>query len=331
MSQNALVTGANGFVGNAVARHLLGRGWRVRTLVRKGSDRRTLEGLAIETVEGDLRDPRARAEALRGVGALFHVAADYRLWVRDPGPMYETNVDATLALVTEAAAAGVGRIVHTSSVATIGLSPGRSPSDEDTPSSLEDMVGHYKRSKFIAEQGIRDLAARDGLPIVTVNPSTPIGPRDAKPTPTGRIVLMIARGQMPAYIATGLSVVHVDDVAAGHRLAFEHGRPGERYILGGENMPLRDLAVAIAEIAGARPPLFRVPAGLVMPFAHVAEWTARVVPSFEPMLTVDGVHLARRTMYFSSAKAVRELGYETRPARAALEGAVAWYRANGYL
>lgn len=331
MSHDALVTGANGFVGNAVARHLLGRGWRVRTLVRKGSDRRTLEGLAIETVEGDLRDPRARAEALRGADALFHVAADYRLWVRDPAAMYETNVDATLALVSEAAAAGIERIVHTSSVATIGLSPDRSPSHEATPSGLADMIGHYKRSKFMAEQGIAELVARDGLPIVTVNPALPVGPRDAKPTPTGRIILMMARGRMPAYIDTGLCVVHVDDVAAGHRLALEHGRPGERYILGGDNMPLRDLAATIAEIAGARPPLFRVPAGVVMPFAHVAEWTARMVPGFEPMLTVDGVHLAMKTMYFSSQKAELQLGYETRPARAALEDAVAWYRANGYM
>ncbi|MBM3572625.1 MAG: NAD-dependent epimerase/dehydratase family protein, partial [Alphaproteobacteria bacterium] len=238
MQHISLVTGATGFVGSAVARALLAAGHRVRALARPGSDRGNLDGLAIELYEGRLEDRESLERAVAGATALFHVAADYRLWVPDPDAMLATNVAGTRALMEVAQAAGVRRIVYTSSVAALGLHADGRPADETTPSSLADMVGPYKRSKFLAEEAVRALVRERGLPAVIVNPSTPIGPRDIKPTPTGRVVLEAARGNMPAYVDTGLNLVHVDDVAAGHLLAFDHGRVGERYILGGENVTL---------------------------------------------------------------------------------------------
>ncbi|MGA7981714.1 MAG: hopanoid-associated sugar epimerase [Chromatiaceae bacterium] len=320
----ALVTGATGFVGSAVARELLAQGQQVRVLVRPTSDRRNLQGLDIEVYVGDLRDRMSLEHALRECDALFHVAADYRLWTPDPAALYRTNVDGTRTLMEAAAQAGVGRIVYTSSVATLGLDPNGVPATESTPVGLQDMVGHYKRSKFLAETEVARFAAA-GLPVVIVNPSTPVGPRDIKPTPTGRLIRDAVTGQIPAYVETGLNIVHVDDVARGHWLAFERGRLGERYILGGENLTLQQILGAIADLSGGRPPRLRLPHGLVLPVAYLAEAWARLSGK-EPLVTLDGVRLARKHMYFSSAKARKELGYEHRPARAALADAVAWFQ-----
>jgi dihydroflavonol-4-reductase len=326
-----LVTGATGFVGSAVLRALLRRGEPVRGLVRPSSSLRLLEGLPVDIVRGDLADPAGFRGALAGCDALFHVAADYRLWVPRPATMYRTNVDGTRALLLAAAEAGVRRIVYTSSVATLGLRADRVPSDETTPATLADMIGHYKRSKFLAEQAVRELVATAGLPVVIVNPSAPVGPADARPTPTGRVLIEAARGRIPAYVDTGLNLVHVDDVADGHLLAFERGRVGERYILGGDNLPLGEMLAQIAALAGRRPPRLRLPAGALLPVAVVAEALARLGIGGEPLVTADGVRMARKPMYFTSAKAERELGYRSRPAAEGLRDAIDWYRSSGHL
>ena len=324
-----LVTGASGFLGSAVLRHLLEAGHETRALVRAGSDRRNFEGLDVEFCIGDLNDAASLKKAVAGCDNLFHVAADYRLWVPDPAAIYATNVDGSRNLVRAATNAGVGRIVYTSSVATLGIRPDRTPADEQTPVSIEDMVGHYKRSKYLAEQAVLELIEKEGAPVVIVNPSTPVGPRDVKPTPTGRIVLDMLRGRMPAYVETGLNIVHVDDVAAGHLLAFEKGRIGQRYILGGEDMTLQQILQRIAALAGLRAPTLRIPHGLVLPLAWCAERFAAVT-KIEPFATVDGIRMARKFMYFSSAKAGRELGYRARPAEQGLADAITWFRANAY-
>ena len=324
-----LVTGGNGFVGSALVRLLLEQDHQVRVLVRPGSDRRNLEQLDIDLVEGDLTDPASLQRAVRGCSHLFHVAADYRLWIPDPERMYRTNVDGSRDLLRAAADAGAGRMVYTSSVATLGINRDRSPADETTPVGLADMVGHYKRSKFLAEQAVRELVQEQGLPVVIVNPSTPIGPRDVKPTPTGRIIVDALRGKIPAYVDTGLNVAHVDDVAAGHLLAFERGEPGRRYILGGENLSLRAILGIICDYAGLAPPRLRLPHNAVYPFAWLAEQWARVSGK-EPFATVDGVKMSKKFMYFSSALAQQTLGYEARPARHAIEDAIDWFRENGY-
>jgi dihydroflavonol-4-reductase len=326
-----LVTGATGFVGSAVARALVSKGTPVRVLVRRGSSLRLLETLDVETVTGDLNDPPSCRAALEGCDALFHVAADYRLWVPEPEAMYRTNVEGTRQLLRAAAAAGVGRIVYTSSVATLGLRPDRLPGDETTPATLAGMIGHYKRSKFLAEQAVREVVAETGLPVVIVNPAAPVGPGDARPTPTGRMVLEAARGRIPAYVDTGLNLVHVDDVAAGHVLAFERGRTGERYILGGENLPLSEILAMIADLMDRRPPRLRMSPGALMPAARIAEAIARIAGGREPLLTTDGLRMARKPMYFTSAKAERDLGYRSRPAVEALRDAIAWYRSHGWL
>jgi dihydroflavonol-4-reductase len=326
-----LVTGATGFVGSAVARALLAAGEPVRALIRPNSARALPGDLPLEPVVGDLDDPASLAPAVAGCTAVFHVAADYRLWVPEPDAMYRTNVDGTRALLVAAADAGARRIVYTSSVATLGLRADGGPADETTPATLRDMIGHYKRSKYLAELAVRELIEQHGLPAVIVNPSAPIGPRDSRPTPTGRMVLEAARGRVPAYVDTGLNVVHVDDVAAGHLLALERGRIGERYILGGENLPLGAILTTIARLVGRRPPRIRLPAAALMPIALLAEAHARLRGSGEPLVTTDGVRLARKRMYFSSAKAERELGYRTRPAEAAFEDALAWFRDRGDL
>jgi dihydroflavonol-4-reductase len=323
-----LVTGATGFVGSAVARRLLAAGHAVRVLARAGGDRRNLAGLDVEIVEGDLLDPRSLARAAVGVEALFHVAADYRLWVPDPAAMMRANVDGTGHLLRAARDAGVRRVVYTSSVATLGIDPAGRPSDEATPVSFADMVGVYKQSKFRAEEEVRRLAA-EGLDLVIVNPSTPIGPRDVKPTPTGRIIVEAAAGRMPAFVDTGLNVVHVDDVAEGHLAAFEKGRAGERYILGGEDLSLGRILAIVAGLAGRKPPTVQLPLGLVLPIAYLAEAWARLSGA-EPFATVDGVRMARKKMYFSSAKAARELGYSPRPAEHAIADAFAWFRDHRY-
>ena len=324
-----LLTGANGFVGSALARELLEQGRQVRALVRPGSDRRNLERLDLEPVEGDLTDAGSLKRVVTGCTSLFHVAADYRLWIPDPERVYRTNVDGTRELLRAAADAGVDRIVYTSSVAALGINRDRSPADETTPVGLADMVGHYKRSKFLAEQAVRELFEQQGLPVVIVNPSTPIGPRDVKPTPTGRIIVDTLRKKMPAYVDTGLNIAHVDDVARGHLLAFERGEPGRRYILGGENLSLHAILGIICDYAHLAPPRVRLPHNAVYPFAWLAQQWARVSGK-APFATVDGVKMAKKFMYFSCARAQRELGYTPRPARHAIEDAVDWFRSNNY-
>jgi len=325
----ALVTGATGFVGSAVARALSRAGWQVRALARVGSDQRNLAQLPVEITVGDLSDSASLAAALRDCDALFHVAADYRLGAADPERLYQTNVEGTRNVLNAAQRAAVVRIVYTSSVATVGLPVDGSPGTEETPVALADMIGHYKRSKFLAEQLVRDFVRR-GAPVITVNPSTPIGPGDVKPTPTGRIVVDAAMGRTPAYVDTGLNVVHVDDVAAGHLRAFERGRIGERYILGGENMTLREILAHISRMAGRNPPRIRLPHAAVLPLAYASEALARATGR-GARVTVESVRMARKHMYFSSEKAVRELGYSWRPPTAAFEEAIVWFREQGIL
>jgi dihydroflavonol-4-reductase len=321
-----LVTGATGFVGSVVARQLLARGDAVSVLARPGSDRRNLQGLAVTVREGDLRDPASLARACEGMEGLFHVAADYRLWARDSRELYASNVDGTRALMRAAQGAGVPRIVYTSSVATLGLHADGKPADEETPSTLADMIGHYKRSKYLAEEVVRDMVRIDQLPAVIVNPSTPIGPWDIKPTPTGRMVRDAVAGRIPAYVDTGLNLAHVDDVAAGHLLAFARGKVGRRYILGGEDMSLREILDIIAELCGRAPPRIRLPRGLIYPVAFVSEAWAWLTHGAEPQVTVDGLRMSRKRMFFSSARARSELGYHDRPAREAIAAAVAWFQ-----
>lgn len=325
-----LVTGATGFVGAAVARRLLSAGHTLRVLVRKNSDLRNLEGVDVETVVGDLRDPGSLRTAVSGCRALFHLAADYRLWARDSAELYASNVAGTVNLMREALRADVERIVYTSSVATLGLNADGTPSDEETPVRLEDMIGHYKRSKFLAEEKVRQMVNEDGLPAIIVNPSTPIGPRDVKPTPTGRMILDSAAGRLPAFVDTGLNVVHVDDVAAGHLSALERGKVGERYVLGGEDMSLEAILTHVAVVSRGKPPRVRLPHGVVMPIALVSEAWARIFGG-EPLATVDGVRMSRKRMFYSSRKAKDALGYTHRPAPEAIRDAVDWFVRNNYL
>jgi dihydroflavonol-4-reductase len=325
----ALVTGASGFVGAAVARTLVSAGWQVRALVRAASDRSNLRNLPLEVAVGDLGLAASLQRALAGCDALFHVAADYRLGVRDPSQLYQTNVEGTRNLLTAAADAGVKKIVYTSSVATMGIPPDGSPGDEQTPVSLAAMIGHYKRSKFLAEQLVLE-AVSAGTPAVIVNPSTPVGPGDVKPTPTGQLVRDAAAGRMPAYVDTGLNIVHVDDVAAGHLLAFHHGRIGERYILGGEDMTLQQILGVIAQLVGRPAPRVRLPYAAVLPIAYVAE-AVGLLTGRSGRVTLEGVRMSRKRMFFSSAKATRELGYHWRPPPEAFADAVRWFRDHGYI
>jgi len=325
-----LLTGATGFVGSAVARVLAARGHRLRLLVRPMSDRRNLAGLDAELVLGDLTDEASLARAVAGCRYLFHVAADYRFWVPDPEAMLRANVDGTVAVMRAAQAAGVERIVHCSSVAALGWTHDGSPANETTPTNEADFIGPYKRSKFLAERAVMDLVRQEGLPAIVVNPSAPVGPRDIKPTPTGKMVRDAAAGRVPAYIDTGLNMVHVDDVAEGHALALEKGQIGERYVLGGENLLLKDILALIAEVAGRRPPRIEVPEPVLWPAAWFMEGLARVT-GIPPIMTRDQIKMARHKMFYSSARAMRELGYSPRPLRLAIEDAVAWFRANGRL
>ncbi|MFQ5353577.1 MAG: hopanoid-associated sugar epimerase [Thermodesulfobacteriota bacterium] len=325
-----LVTGATGFVGSAVARALLKRGHKVRLIVRVGSGRQNIRGLDAKIFTGDLADIATLRKALKGCEALFHVAADYRLWVPDPEAMYKVNETGTSNIMEAALQAGVSRIVYTSSVATMGLNSDQTPADEDTPSVLGDMIGHYKRSKFLAEEIVARLIDREGLPAVIVNPSTPVGPRDIRPTPTGRLIVKAISGHMPAYVNTGLNIVHVDDVAEGHMLAFEKGEIGERYILGGENLTLSEILGELARISGRSAPRIRLPHGIVLPLAHLSEAWTRLVKGSDPMLTKDGARMAKKYMFFKSAKAGTMLGYSPGPAVAALSDAVKWFRENHY-
>ena len=324
-----LITGASGFIGSAVMRLLLEADHDVRAIVRPGSDRRNLDGLPVEIFEGDLQDKTSLEDAAKDCNAVFHVAADYRLWIPDPDNMYQTNVAGTRNLMLASAEAGVEKIVYTSSVAVLGLNKDGSPANEDTPISADDMIGHYKRSKYLAEKEVTKLINENALPAVIVNPSTPLGPRDIKPTPTGNIILETLNDRMPAYVDTGLNIAHVDDVAKGHLLAFEKGKIGERYILGGENLSLQTILGIICELIDKKPPSIKLPHNLVLPIAWCMERWAEISKK-EPRATVDEVRMSKKLMYYSSDKAIKELGYETRPAKEAIKDAIDWFIKNGY-
>ena len=324
-----LVTGATGFVGSHVARQLVNAGQTVKVLVRGTSDCRMLEGVRAERVEGDLRDTASLDRALEGVRRVFHVAADYRLWAANPNEIYESNVNGTRQLFEAARRAGVERIVYTSTVATIAVPREGALPNEGTRATIDEMIGHYKRSKFLAEQEAVK-AAGAGLPVVIVNPTAPVGPGDWKPTPTGRIILDFLNGRMPAYVDTGLNVVAVEDVVAGHLLAAEKGRAGERYILGGRNMTLKEILEALSAITGRPAPRMKLPHAVALAAGYADQWFSRVVGR-EPQIPVDGVKMARHRMFVESDKAERELGYKPTPVEQALERAVRWYEANGYV
>ena len=324
-----LLTGATGFVGSSLARLLLQEGYEVKTLVRAEADRRNIDQLDLEVVTGDLKDFESLKSAVRGCNGLYHVAADYRLWARNPQEIYDANVQGTQNLMKAAGESGIERIVYTSSVAVLGLTKNYTPASEDEPVSLDDMVGHYKRSKFLAEECVREMIVRDGLPAVIVNPSAPVGARDIKPTPTGRIIVDYVNGRMPAYVETGLNLVHVDDCAVGHLLAFKFGQVGERYILGGENMTLHKVLLILGNITGRPVTKFKIPHKLLVPLAYSSELFARVA-NFEPRLNFDTLHMSKKRMYFSSEKAKNELGYKSRSAEKALRDAVEWFNINQY-
>ncbi len=329
MAGRVLVTGATGFVGGAVARHLVARGDRIQVLVRPTADRRLLAGLDVEVVEGDLRDPASLAHALADVDVCYHVGATYTLWSRDPRELYESNVIGTRNLLAAAERAGTRRIVYTSSVGTLGIPPG-GVGTETTPVSLADMVGHYKRSKYLAEREAEAAAAR-GVPVVIVNPSTPVGPGDVKPTPTGQVIVDFLNGRMPAYVDTGLNLIDVDDVAAGHLLAAERGRVGEKYILGCRSLWLAEILGILAAITGRRAPRLRLPIGVVLPIAWASQFVADRITRRPPLIPLEGVLMARKAMFFDAAKALRELSLPQSPVEGALERAVRWFEANGHV
>jgi len=323
------ITGASGFVGSAVGRELSRAGFALRALVRAGSPRGNLDGLDTEIVGGDMRDERAVFAAAQGARYVFHVAADYRLWAPDPGEIVKANVEGTRMVMEAAKAVGAERIVYTSSVATLKLREDGTPADESAPLREGEAIGAYKRSKVAAERLVERMIA-DGLPAVIVNPSTPVGPRDRRPTPTGRMIVEAASGRLPAFVDTGLNIVHVDDVAAGHLAALKSGRIGERYILGGENMTLAELLAGIARLAGHPPPRVRLPRAPLYPLAFLAETVAHVTKQ-EPLLTLDGLRMSKQHMFFTSAKAERELGYRARPAEEGIRDAIDWFRKAGFV
>lgn len=329
MSDIALVTGASGFVGSAVARALVARGLKVRVLMRATAARANIEGLDVTPVTGDMRDAASMTAAVQGARYLFHVAADYRLWAPDPSDIERNNLLGAQATMQAALKAGVERVIYTSSVAA--LKPGHGQAvDESSRHSLESVIGAYKRSKLVAEREVERLIAEKNLPAVIVSPSTPIGPRDIKPTPTGRIIVEAATGKIPAFVDTGLNLVHVDDVAQGHLAALDHGRIGENYILGGQDVTLAQMLADIAALVGRKAPTLRLPRGPLFPLAWGAEAIARLTGK-EPFLTADALRMSRYRMYFSSAKAERELGYRARSYIEGLKDALAWFAAHGYL
>jgi dihydroflavonol-4-reductase len=325
-----LITGGSGFVGSAIVRKLIRRGHDIRVLVRPSSPLDNLEGLDVELVYGDLTESQSVQEAMAGCEAVVHAAADYRIWVPRADEMFQANVAGTQNVLNGALSVGVRRLVYTSSVATIGLPKGEYAANEDTPIEATDLIGPYKTSKYFADKLVTELAGRSDMEIVIVHPSTPIGPRDIRPTPTGKIVIQAASGRMPAFVDTGLNVVHVDDVAEGHALALERGIPGRRYILGGENMTLAEILRVIADIVHQRAPKLRIPHGAIMPIAALAEAWGRLTGK-EPFVTRDGVRLARKRMFYSSERAIRELGYRHRPPQEALGDAIDWFKQHGYV
>ena len=324
-----LVTGASGFVGSHVTRQLVSAGQSVRVLVRRGSNLAALGGLHVECFEGDLRDTSSLERAMLGVRRVYHVAADYRLWTPRPEEIYETNVEGTRRLLAAAKNAGVERIVYTSTVATIAVPRHGALPNEDTRATVDEMIGHYKRSKFLAEQ-VAVEAAADGIPVVIVNPTAPVGPWDWKPTPTGRIILDFLKGKMPAYVDTGLNVAAVEDIAAGHLLAAEKGRIGERYILGARNMTLKQILDALSGITGRPAPRVRLPHAVALAAGYADQLFSRLAGR-EPQIPVEGVKMSRHRMFVESDKAARELGYQPTSVEAALERAVRWYELHGYL
>ena len=326
---DALVTGGTGFVGANVVRELLGDGRTVRVLARPGSDRRALAGLDVEISEGDLLDAASLRRAVTGAGTVFHVAADYRLWARDPEELHRANVGGTRTLLEAASEAGVRRVVYTSTVGALGIPKDGTPGTEETTVSLRDMVGPYKASKFLAEQVALGFA-QQGLPVVIVNPSAPVGPWDVKPTPTGQMVVDFLRGKMFATLDTGLNLVHVKDVARGHLLAAERGRVGEKYILGSVNLSLAEIGLLLSEVTGIRPPRFRIPYAVAWLAAASMEAAARVTGG-TPKVPLTAVRMARKRMYFSAAKAVRELGLPQTDVRDALRDAAEWFFTHGYV
>lgn len=325
----AFVTGATGFLGSHVARVLADQGADLRLLVRSTSNLKNLTGLKADTATGDLRDAASLEKAISGCDTVFHVAADYRLWVRDPNEMYRSNVGGTRALLEAARKNGVRRVVYTSSVATIGFRSDGQPADEDSPVSLTDMIGHYKRSKFMAEQLAME-AGRGGIHVVTVNPTTPVGEQDVKPTPTGRIVVDFLKRKFPAYVETGLNLVDVRECAQGHVAALEKGRPGERYILGGQDLTLKQILDKLGQITGLPSPKIKLPYLFAFAAGVVDEAVTGLLLRREPRATVDTVRMGKKKMFASSAKAERELGWKIVPVDVALRRAVDWFRANGY-
>ncbi|MCP9438478.1 MAG: NAD-dependent epimerase/dehydratase family protein [Nitrospira sp.] len=324
----ALVTGATGFVGGAVARALVRAGYGVRVLTRPDADMSNLDGLPVERVVGDLRDPASLRAALKGCPHLYHVAAHYALWARDPSIFYEVNVTGTVNLLEAAREVGTERIVYCSTIGAIGLPPNGGLGTEETPVSLAQMAGHYKRSKYLAEQEVVRFA-KEGLPVVIVNPSAPVGEGDVKPTPTGRIIVDFMKGRMPAYIETGMNIVDVDDVAQGHLLAMEKGRIGERYILGGKNLLLREVFDILSRITGIKAPALKLPRLAVLPLAYANHWLANATGK-PPRIPLEGVKMAKYKMHYDCSKAIRELGIPQTPPEVALEKAVRWFKDHGY-
>ncbi|MBI4374909.1 MAG: NAD-dependent epimerase/dehydratase family protein [Elusimicrobia bacterium] len=326
---SVFVTGATGFVGANLTRLLLDKGYRVRVLLRPGSNRANLDGLDVEPIQGSLEDPKALSEGSRGCRYVFHVAADYRIWVRDPAAMYEANISGTERMIQAAGKAGAERIVYCSSVSAIRPPSDHTPADEDSRyGGVDEVVSVYKKSKYLAELKAMELVSK-GLPVVIVNPAAPIGPYDIKPTPTGRIVVDFLNRRLPSYIDTGLNVVHSGDVAQGHLLAAQLGRVGERYILGGENLSFKGLLELLSELTGLAAPRFKTPYAIAYAFAALDCARARLLGG-EPVAPLDAVRMAKHYMWYDSSKACRELGYRPRPAKQALADAVRWFEENGY-
>ena len=325
-----LITGASGFVGAAVLRELLKKGHKVKALVRKSSVLDNLKNLDVEIVQGDLKDRDSLKKCLKDCKYLFHVAADYRLWVPKPEEIYENNVLGTENLMEEALNSEIEKIVYTSSVAVLGKPINGDIANEKTPVNVSQMIGHYKKSKFLAEEKVKELYKTSKLPVVIVNPAAPVGPRDIKPTPTGKMVLDAAMKKIPAYLDTGLNIVHVDDVAKGHMQAFNKGKLGERYILGGENLTLKEMLEIISILCGNKPPKIRLPRKPLYPIGYVFEIFARLFNIKNPMLTVDMIRMAEKKMFFSSEKAKKELNYKYKSAKNALKDAIQWFIDNGY-
>jgi dihydroflavonol-4-reductase len=324
----ALVTGATGFIGGAVVRALITSGIDVRVMVRAGSDFQNIQNLTVERVEGDLRDRASLRNALTGCHQLYHVAAHYALWAQNPSIFYDVNVTGTRNLLEAARELGTERIVYCSTIGAIGLPPGGGLGTEETPVSLEQMAGHYKRSKYLAEQEVLKLAT-SGLPVVIVNPSAPVGAGDVKPTPTGQVIVEFMKGRMPAYIETGMNIVDVDDVAAGHLLAMQKGRIGERYILGNKNLMLREVFEILGRLTGVKPPSIKLPRLAILPLAYLNQWISNYTGQ-PPRIPLEGVKMAKYRMHYDCGKAIRELGIPQTPPEVALEKAVRWFRDHQY-